>query len=152
MKTNPDLFGLLLYPPAQKYIINNIKIPAEFKKRGASYATIEYYTGSTGNIDINSVNILAQYPKDNSSHIMFSIEKDGEYNNNSLSEADLNIVLNLPQKMLIEDLRAYDQNWYDFFSVIEETKEELNIQLKIAVKEENYEEAHFLKMKLRKYN
>lgn len=132
-KTNPDLFLLLLQRDVRSFIENNITIPEQYKNKGYNKIVVDFYTGSSGNISLNQINI--KLVGKSTSLIMFCIEKDGSYRNNQLTDEDFEMVINLVDIMIDKSLRL--KVYYDLFSI--PNKKTIKEQLNEAVESENYE-------------
>lgn len=139
-RCNSDLFLLLLQKDVRELVEKNVTIPNKFIKRGYNEIAVDFYTGSTGNISLNSVTIRV-YNKI-SSHIMFYIDQDGFYRNNSLIEEDFNWIINLTKTM------KYGNGYYDIFKIPD--RKPIIEQIKDAIDSENYKLVKELKEKLNK--
>lgn len=147
-KTNKDLFLLMLQRDVKNFVEKSIEIPQEFQKE-YSRVTVDFYVGSGGNIGLDSVNI--QMVNKFTAINMFSIEMDGSYRNNHLSNQDFDMVIGLVDTMKL----AWNYNdglkpavFYDLFAL--PSKKSIEEQLKEAVESENYELASILEKKLNK--
>lgn len=99
---NPELFLLLLQKDVSKFVIRFITIPPKLRERGFDKAYIDFYVGSTGNINLETVNIIMS--DGNSRSIAFYIDKNGKFRNNQLMESDLYMILNLPDMIKHENI------------------------------------------------
>lgn len=142
-KTNPDLFLLLLQRDVRDFIENNITIPEKYKKQGYDKITVDFYIGSSGNINLDSLNIQLIGKITNLN--MFYIKKDGSYRNNQLIDEDFDLVMSLVDTMRDKSLKS--DVYYDLFSL--PNKKSIQEQLKEAIESENYELAKQLKCKLK---
>lgn len=141
-KTNTDLFLLLLQRDVRDFIENNITIPEKYKKQGYNKITVDFYIGSCGNINLDSVNIQLIGKLTNLN--MFYIKKDGSYRNNQLIDEDFDLVINLTDTMRDKSLK-FDV-YYDLFSL--PNNKSIQEQIKEAIELENYELAKQLRDKL----
>lgn len=141
-KTNPDLFLLLLQRDVRNFIENNITIPEKYKKQGYNKITVDFYLGSSGNINLDSVNIQLIGKVTNLN--MFYVKKDGSYKNNQLIDEDFNLVINLTDTMRDKSLKS--DVYYDLFSI--PNKKTIQEQIKEAIECEKYELAKQLRDKL----
>jgi hypothetical protein len=141
-KTNPDLFLLMLQRDVRIFIENNIEIPEKYKKEGYDKITVDFYIGSSGNIDLNSLNVQLIGKLTNLN--MFYIKKDGSYRNNQLTDEDFYLILNLVKIMKSNSLKG--DVYYDLFSL--PNKKSIQEQIKEAIESENYELAKQLSDKL----
>lgn len=140
--TNPDLFLLLLQRDVRDFIENNITIPDRWKKQGYDKITVDFYIGSSGNINLDSLNIQLIGKVTNLN--MFYIKKDGSYKNNQLIDEDFDLVMSLVDTMRDESLKS--DVYYDLFSL--PNKKSIQEQIKDAIECENYELAKQLRDKL----
>ena len=106
---DPDLFFLMLQNDVKKFIEKIITIPDKLRSRGFNKVSVDFYIGSAGNIDINSVNIKLN--GNHGEHIAFLVDRNGNFRNNQLSEVDLSLILGLTNLMKFEDSNKY----YDLF-------------------------------------
>lgn len=142
-KTNSDLFLLLLQHDLKEYLTRIIKIPKKYLSIGLDTIKIDFYMGSMGNIALDEVCIFAC--NKHTSVILFSINKSGEYNSD-LCESDLDLILSFTTIMKFENCLA---DYYDLFSIPEsyDIRYYENI-LKNAIKDENYELANDMILKI----
>lgn len=141
-KTNPDLFLLLLQRDVRNFIENNITIPEKYKNQGYDKITVDFYIGSSGNINLGSVNIQLIGRLTNLN--MFYIKKDGSYRNNQLIDEDFDLVMSLVDTMRDKNLKS--DVYYDLFSL--PNNKSIQEQIKEAIELENYELAKQLRDKL----
>lgn len=150
-KTSKDLFFLLLQKDIRNYVERNITIPEDLKSRGYKVVDVDFYSGSLGNLGLDTVVISAStkgYTETGSSScILFSVKIDGSYNNLRLIEAELNFILNLSDTLRMEDSKYYNIHNLENVDAMETIKEKINQ----AIAEENYEWADKLKSKLAKF-
>jgi len=145
-KTNPDLFLLLLQNDVKQYLNTKIKIPQNLLNIGLKTIDIDFYIGSGGNIALDEICIYAK--NKNTSAALFTLYKDGEYNNLSLCENDLNFILSLTTIMKFED--GHLPEYYDLFSL--PVTKDINYYEKIlekAIENENYELANEIMNKIK---
>lgn len=147
-RTNKDLFLLLLQRNVKNFVEKSIEIPKEFQKEYEKII-VDFFVGSGGNINLDSVNI--QMVNKFTSINMFSIETDGSYRNNHLSNQDFDMIIGLVDTMKL----AWNYNdglkpavFYDLSAL--PSKKSIEEQLREAVESENYELASILEKKLNK--
>jgi hypothetical protein len=145
-KTNPDLFLLLLQNDVKQYLNNKIKIPQKLLNIGLDTIDIDFYIGSGGNIALDEICIYAK--NKNTSAVLFTIYRNGEYHNLSLYENDLNFILSLTTIMKFDDGQLPE--YYDLFSLpITIDKNYYEKMLEKAIENENYELANEIMNKIK---